>query len=102
APRGDLRRAANRARGPRVLIIDHRVPSWDRDSGGLRLKGMIDLLLELGCRGTLVPQNGLRSLPYGAELQRLGIEILCGDVNAAAELQAMGPEVAVAILSRPT
>ncbi len=45
------------ARRPRVLVVDHRVPMWDRDSGSLRMRGMLEALIELGCHVTLLPDN---------------------------------------------
>jgi GT2 family glycosyltransferase/glycosyltransferase involved in cell wall biosynthesis len=97
----NLRLAANRARGPRVLIADHRVPMWDRDAGSLRMKAIIDALGELGCRVALLPDNGLRAEPYCAELERGGVEIWAGDVNVNGELKAIGPGLELAIVSRP-
>jgi GT2 family glycosyltransferase/SAM-dependent methyltransferase/glycosyltransferase involved in cell wall biosynthesis len=97
----DPREASNRARGPRVLIVDHRVPRWDMDSGSLRMKGMIDELLALGCRITLLPEDVRRSVPYGPELQRLGVEVWHDDINPIGELEAIGPELSLVIVCRP-
>ena len=38
----NLRLAANRHRGRHVLIVDHRVPMWDRDAGSLRMWHIIE------------------------------------------------------------
>jgi GT2 family glycosyltransferase/SAM-dependent methyltransferase len=96
-----VNQAANRARGPRVLIVDHRVPRWNHDAGSLRMKAMIDALLTLGCRLTFLPDDRDAAAPYTAELRRLGVEIWCGDINVYSELEAIGPELALVILSRP-
>lgn len=97
----NVRQASNRARGPRVLIVDHRVPMWDRDSGSLRMKGIIEALLALGCRITLLPDDRHRSIPYGPELEQMGVEIWYGDLNVYGELAAIGPELALVIVCRP-
>ena len=44
------------ARG--CLIVDYRLPSWDRDAGSLRLWHMIDALSAAGCRITMLPDDG--------------------------------------------
>jgi GT2 family glycosyltransferase len=95
------RLAANRHRGPGALIIDHRVPRWDRDSGSLRLRGMIETLIELGCQVTFLPDNLLPAAPYTAELQRLGVEVWYGKLDLDAQLSAIGPGLALVLLSRP-
>ena len=78
----NVRRAADRHRGPRVLILDHRVPMPDRDSGSLRLRAMISALSDLGCRVTVFPEDLHMVLPYTLELMSAGIEVFYGDVNA--------------------
>jgi GT2 family glycosyltransferase/SAM-dependent methyltransferase len=91
---------ANLRRRPHVLIADHRVPTWDRDSGGLRMRGIIDALIELGCHVILVPDNLTAIQPHTRELQRIGVEVLY-DVDIDEALAKIGPGVSLAILSRP-
>jgi GT2 family glycosyltransferase/SAM-dependent methyltransferase len=97
----NIRRAANRNRGPHVLIIDHRVPMWDRDSGSLRLLGMIKALQGLGCRITLLPDDRHLVLPYTVELMAMGVEVLYGDIDVSGELSEIGPGLAMIISCRP-
>lgn len=97
----NLRLAANRSRGPRVLVVDYRIPAWDRDAGSLRMKAILEALISLGCRVTLLPDDRQVTSPYEAELGRLGVETWAGDVNVGAELEALGPELELVILSRP-
>ena len=91
--------AANLRRGARVLVIDHRVPMWDRDSGSLRMRGMLEALLDLGCHVSFWPDNMTSVQPYTRELQRSGVEVLYG-LDFAAELERIGPSVSLVILSR--
>jgi GT2 family glycosyltransferase/glycosyltransferase involved in cell wall biosynthesis len=96
---GNLWLAANLRREPRVLVIDHRVPTWDRDSGGLRMRGLLQELVELGCQVILIPDNGMPMQPYTRELQRMGVEV-CYGTDHRHELPRMGPGLSVVILSR--
>lgn len=65
------------APGPRVLVVDASLPRHDNDSGSLRMRSLLSLLRELGCKVTFVP-NGEHAAhrPYRADLQRRGIEVL--------------------------
>ena len=72
----DLRRAANRARGPPVLIVDHRVPYL-----GPRLRVAADEGHDRGAararlsRSRCCPTTSSARQPYGRELQRMGVEV---------------------------
>lgn len=97
----NTRRASNRHRGPHVLIVDHRVPMWDRDAGSLRMRGMIQALTDLGCRITFFPEDRHLRLPYTVELMNMGVEVWYGDVDVVAELAAIGPGLALVVTCRP-
>lgn len=91
--------AANLRSRARVLVVDHRVPTWDRDSGGLRMLGMLAALLDLGCHVSLLPDNGFAIQPYTRELQRMGVEVLYGP-DWPMELPQKGWAQSLVILSR--
>jgi GT2 family glycosyltransferase/SAM-dependent methyltransferase/glycosyltransferase involved in cell wall biosynthesis len=97
----NVRQASNRNRGPHVLIVDHRVPFWDRDSGSLRMLGIIEALLDLGCRVTFLPDDRTFVLPYTTDLQAMGVEVWYGDLDVAGELKAIGPGLSLVITCRP-
>ncbi len=97
----NVRAAANRYRGQHVLVIDHRVPMWDRDSGSLRILSIMQALLGLGARVTFIPDNLAPLEPYTRNLQRMGIEVLYGQLDVSAEMATIGPRLSMAILSRP-
>jgi GT2 family glycosyltransferase/glycosyltransferase involved in cell wall biosynthesis len=59
-----------------VLVIDHNVPTPDRDSGSLRMFQILKLLHDLGHRVTFIPDNLARRQPYTYELQKRGIEVV--------------------------
>lgn len=62
----------------RILIIDHYVPTYDKDAGSRCINMYIKLLVDLGLSVTFLPHNRGKPLPYSDELERIGIEILYG------------------------
>jgi GT2 family glycosyltransferase/SAM-dependent methyltransferase len=96
-----VRRAADHYRREQVLIVDHRMPMWDRDAGSLRMLEIMRSLLRLGYGVNLLPDTFTPVQPYTRELQRLGIEVIYGQVDIRAELSDMGTALTAAILSRP-
>jgi O-antigen biosynthesis protein len=96
-----VRAAADRHRGEHVLVVDHRVPMWDRDSGSLRMLRMMEALIALGTRVSFMPDNLAQIQPYTRDLQRMGIEVLYGQFDVNTELAAIGPTLTTAILCRP-
>jgi GT2 family glycosyltransferase/SAM-dependent methyltransferase/glycosyltransferase involved in cell wall biosynthesis len=97
----NLRVAANRHRGPHVLVVDHLVPTWDRDAGSLRMLNIMRALIGLGARVTFMPDNFAATQPYTRMLQQMGVEVLYGQLDVNAELATIGPRLSMAILSRP-
>jgi GT2 family glycosyltransferase/SAM-dependent methyltransferase/glycosyltransferase involved in cell wall biosynthesis len=97
----NVRTAANRRRGQHVLVIDHRVPMWDRDAGSLRILKIMQALVGLGARVTFMPENFARLDPYTRGLQQIGIEVLYGQLDPRAEMATLGPTLSTAILCRP-
>jgi GT2 family glycosyltransferase/SAM-dependent methyltransferase/glycosyltransferase involved in cell wall biosynthesis len=97
----NVRVAANRHRGPHVLIIDHYVPMWDRDAGSLRMLSVMEALIDLGARVTFMPSNLDAVEPYTRILQEKGIEVMYGVLDINAELATIGPRLTLVVLSRP-
>jgi GT2 family glycosyltransferase/SAM-dependent methyltransferase len=97
----NARLASDRRRGPHVLIVDHRVPMWDRDSGSLRLYGIIQSLLGLGYKITFLPDDLHMVSPYTSELQSLGVEVLYGKLDIEAELTELARGLTAVITCRP-
>ena len=69
-------RGGQRCHGIRVLICDHRLPTHDRDSGGLRMFSICQMLAAMGCEITFLPHNLERLEPYARELQQIGVEVV--------------------------
>lgn len=97
-----IRAAANRLRGPHVLLVDYRVPTWDRDAGSLRMLGVVRALLSLGARVTLLPDNPAPLEPYTRALRKMGVEVLSSPFDAHSELPSVCSDLDTAILCRPT
>lgn len=68
-----LDRAANRNRGPRIIVFDNLVPTPDRDSGSLRMFMLLKSLTEWG-QPVFVPLYGSSSPEYEKLLGKEGIE----------------------------
>ena len=90
-------RAADRRRGPRVLVVNDRLPSPDRDAGSLRM--LLALRILAGwARPAFVNLSKHRRPDYERGLWRIGVE----SVGPADFLRlARRGEFGVAILSRP-
>lgn len=97
----NVRVAANPHRGKHVLVVDHHVPTWDRDAGSLRMLRIMQALIELGARVTFMPDNLAALEPYTRHLQKMGVEVLYGQLDVNAELAAIGSRLDMVILSRP-
>ncbi len=93
--------AADRHRGPHVLVVDHRVPMWDRDAGSLRILKIMEALIGLGAHVTFMPENFAPIEPYTRGLQNMGIEVLYGELDPRVELAARASRLTTVVLSRP-
>jgi O-antigen biosynthesis protein len=86
----------------RVLVIDHRIPTPDRDSASFRIMEFIRGIKRRGHHVTFLPDNMLVFAPYLEAAQRVGIEVIHPPYFSSAEeyLKLHGHEFALAILSR--
>jgi len=85
-----------------ILVIDHYIPSPDRDSGSLRMFQILKLLRQLGHRITFVPDNLMDVRHDGDELRRRGIKVVRHPYVKKVRdyLVSHGSEFDVVILSR--
>jgi GT2 family glycosyltransferase len=86
----------------RVLVVDARVPTPDLDSGSVRMRALLELLIELRCKVTFVADNLEYRAPYVPDLQRLGVEAMFypHPKSVAAFLAERGAEFDLVVLSR--
>ena len=92
--------ARDRNRNKRILVIDHYVPTYDKDAGSFFMFSFLRALATLGYRIVFWPENLHRNEPYATKLQQLGIEVLYGRNNFAAYLRSYGKFFDAAVLTR--
>lgn len=93
--------ARERGRSRRALVVDHYIPTYDKDSGSLRMYSLLKILSEMGYKVTFWPENRAYHERYALALQRLGIEVMYGDIHFDQYVQEIGPHLDLAVLSRP-
>jgi glycosyltransferase involved in cell wall biosynthesis len=94
-------RARDRSRDKKaVLVIDHYVPTRDRDAGSFFMYSLLQALASLGYRVTFWPENLYRHEPYCSELQQLGVEVIYGQCSFDRYLGENGGNFDAAILTR--
>ena len=64
----------------RILIIDHKVPNFDKGAGGRCTYMYINLFKEIGFQVTFIGNDFKKYEPYTSILQQNGIEILYGKI----------------------
>ncbi len=85
----------------RILVIDHYVPSHDKDSGSLRMFSILKLLSKQGWKIVFWPDNLAKIEPYTSDLQWLGIEVIYGNQNFHNYIKENGKFFDYIFLSRP-
>lgn len=96
-----LMQARDTRRGGHIVVIDHIVPEPDRDAGSLRMRNVLELLVDEGFVVHFIADNLVGSEPYTEDLQRLGIEVVHGPVDPFDVLRSLGPDLSLVLLSRP-
>jgi O-antigen biosynthesis protein len=97
-------RARDRAMHRKViLVIDHYVPTPDRDAGSRTMMTYLDVLTKAGFVVKFWPHNLSYSPGYTETLQAMGIEVLHGPGQGPFDtwIKAIGREVDAVLISRP-
>ena len=98
-------RARERSVGKEIiLVVDHYVPTYDRDAGSKTTYQYLKMFLKKGYVVKFLGDNFLHEEPYSTQLQQMGIEILYGQeyqVRIWDWLKDHGDDIAVAYLNRP-
>jgi GT2 family glycosyltransferase len=86
-----------------VLVIDHYVPTPDRDAGSRTVMAFLDVLVEAGFVVKFWPHNLSYSLGYTETLQAMGIEVLHGPGQAPFDswMKSVGEMIDAVLVSRP-
>ncbi|OCC14270.1 Glycosyltransferase [Dissulfuribacter thermophilus] len=85
----------------RILVIDHYVPTPDKDSGSLRIFSIIEILVDLGWKVIFWPDNQAKTEPYVSWLQSMGIEVIYGASSFIDKFREFGPHLNGVWLLRP-
>lgn len=98
-------RARERSMGkPIILVVDHYVPTYDKDAGSKTTYQYLKMFLKKGYVVKFLGDNFMHEEPYSTTLQQMGIEILYGpeyQVQIWDWLKKHGDDIAVAYLNRP-
>ncbi len=98
-------RARERSMGkPIILVVDHYVPTYDRDAGSRTTFQYLKMFLKKGYVVKFLGDNFLHEEPYSTTLQQMGIEILYGEEYQTKIwdwIRKNGSEIAFAYLNRP-
>ena len=72
-------RDRERSQGKKIiLVVDHYVPTYDKDAGSKTTFQYLKMFLEKGFVVKFLGDNFLHEEPYSTTLQQMGIEILYG------------------------
>lgn len=98
-------RARERSMGKKIiLVVDHYVPTYDKDAGSKTTYQYLKMFLKKGYVVKFLGDNFMHEEPYTTELQQMGIEVLYGaeyQVKIWDWLRDHGDDIAVAYLNRP-
>ncbi len=86
-----------------VLVIDHYVPTPDRDAGSRVIMTWLEVLLQAGFVVKFWPHNLSYSQHYTEALQDMGVEVFYGPGQPAFEtwIKQVGGEIDTVLVSRP-
>ena len=100
----NLLRARDRSKGRKVvLVIDHYVPTPDRDAGSRAILGCLHVFLQAGFVVKFWPHNLSYSPGYTEILQGMGVEIFYGPDQQPFDswIEANGAGIDTILVSRP-
>ena len=89
---------------PIILVVDHYVPTYDKDAGSKTTFQYLKMFLKMGYVVKFLGDNFLHEEPYSTTLQQMGIEILYGEEYQTKIwdwIKENGSEIAFAYLNRP-
>ena len=98
-------RARERSMGRKIiLVVDHYVPTYDKDAGSKTTFQYLKMFLKKGYVVKFLGDNFMHEEPYTTTLLQMGIEVLYGpeyQVKIWDWLRDHGDDIAVAYLNRP-
>jgi GT2 family glycosyltransferase/predicted nucleic acid-binding Zn-ribbon protein len=94
-------KARERVCAKHILIIDHQLPMFDRDSGSLRMLNLLKILQKMDYKVSFWPDQLSYDPKYTRVLQDLGIETYYGEISFEAFIRAHGNHIDAVLMSRP-
>ena len=85
----------------RILVIDYAVPTPDKDSGSVRMLGILRIMRGMGFSVTFAADKLENGANYIASLNSLEINVLQGYTDIRRYLQQWGNTLSAVIISRP-
>ena len=101
---GDVDRAKDRGCRYRVLVLDVRTPTPDKDAGSITVFNLLLLLRQMGFQVTFIPTGNLMYRKgYTEDLGRAGVEVLYAPytISVRQHLKRSGKHYDLAFLFRP-
>jgi glycosyltransferase involved in cell wall biosynthesis len=84
----------------RILVVDHRIPEPDKDSGSVRMFAVLEILRELGHEVTFVADTPGTLPRYEQDLKSIGVAVLTGRDAAESHLTTNGQQYRFVVLCR--
>ena len=84
-----------------ILVIDDKVPEYDKHAGAVTLLQYLELMCEIGLKVVFHPHDAQPLQPYTDALQRRGIEVLHAPETLADWLQQNGRHLDYVWTARP-
>ena len=87
-----------------IVIVDHYIPTPDKDAGSRAMMHLIRVLVDLGMNVKFWPHNGWYDSGYGLCLEQMGVELYWGNGQEGGFerwMQKYGCYVKFFLLSRP-
>jgi glycosyltransferase involved in cell wall biosynthesis len=85
----------------RILVIDWKAPTPDRDSGSFRMRMILDLMSEAGWTIDFIADLPAEALAYESSLEEQGIRVILGRESALKHLIQYGGAYETVWISRP-
>ncbi len=87
-----------------LLVIDHYVPTYDKDAGSRTVFGYLKLFVKMGYNVKFMGENFYQSQPYTTTLQKMGVEVLYGPYyyhNWKTWIKEVGKNIDLVMFNRP-
>lgn len=94
----DIIRTENRKT---ILIVDDKIPEYDKDAGSNTIFGYIKIIAESGLNILFIPEDRKVTEPYYKTLKDIGVNVFYGPFNFKKWIKKNGNGIDYVLLSRP-